>query len=166
MPRLRVYISADYDPNSGDRNVVDLLNKWGDDAYHKVDFVDTAKVKSGSVSKETDCRICDLKDEFNRQIKASSYVIFVIGDKTASRTAGSSCDREDKEWIWCECTPYGENVAGRKTCKKRMREVYIDDVDCVNSYSYIKHEFEEAVMREKSIIILNPHSIAVSLLSF
>lgn len=40
----RVYISADYDENSGDRNVVDELNKWGQDDFHKVDFVDMAKV--------------------------------------------------------------------------------------------------------------------------
>ena len=34
----RVYISADYSENSGDRNVVNLLNKWGTDNLHKVDF--------------------------------------------------------------------------------------------------------------------------------
>ena len=37
----KVYISADYDNDSGDRNVVDELNKWGTDNYHKVDFVDS-----------------------------------------------------------------------------------------------------------------------------
>lgn len=83
----RVYISADYDEGSGDRNVVEELNKWGTDNYHKVDFVDMAKVVSGSVSENSDCRKCDLKSEFNSQINASSAVIFVIGDKTASRTA-------------------------------------------------------------------------------
>lgn len=40
----RVYISADYSENSGDRDVVNLLNKWGNDNLHKVDFVDMAKV--------------------------------------------------------------------------------------------------------------------------
>lgn len=77
----RVYISADYDEGSGDRNVVEELNKWGTDNYHKVDFVDMAKVVSGSVSENSDCRKCDLKSEFNSQINASSAVIFVIGDK-------------------------------------------------------------------------------------
>ena len=72
----RVYISADYDENSGDREVVDLLNKWGSDNLHKVDFVDMAKVVSGSVADDTDCRICDLKAEFNKQINASSAAIF------------------------------------------------------------------------------------------
>lgn len=56
-----VYISADYDIDSGDRDVVDKLNKWSEDSYHKVEFTDMAKVASGSVSKDPDCRICDLK---------------------------------------------------------------------------------------------------------
>lgn len=64
----RVYISADYSELSGDREVVDELHKWGDDALHKVDYVDTAKVVSGSVSSDPDCRPCDLKKEFNSQI--------------------------------------------------------------------------------------------------
>ena len=71
----QVYISADYSEGSGDRDVVAELNKWGSDSLHKVDFIDMAKVASGSVSKDSDCRICDLKDEFNRQINASSAVV-------------------------------------------------------------------------------------------
>ena len=72
----------------------------------KVNYVDTAEVVSGSVSDDPDCRACDLKAEFNRQINASSYVIFVIGDKTASRTAGSGCERNKKTQYECTCTPY------------------------------------------------------------
>lgn len=89
--RKRVYISADYSEDSGDRNVVETLNQWGTDNLHKVDFVDMAKVVSGSVSNGSDCRPCDLKKEFNNQINASSAVIIVIGDKTKYRTAGSNC---------------------------------------------------------------------------
>lgn len=94
----RVYISADYSENSGDRDVVETLNQWGQDNLHKVDFVDMSKVVSGSVSNNPDCRPCDLKKEFNKQINASSAVIIVIGDKTGSRTAGSNCSRMDKNW--------------------------------------------------------------------
>lgn len=36
----QVYISADYDKNSGDREVVDELISWGKDNKHKVDFID------------------------------------------------------------------------------------------------------------------------------
>ena len=68
----RVYISADYSESNGDRAVVDELHKWGKDKLHKVDYVDTAEVVSGSVSENSDCRPCDLKKEFNSQIIVSS----------------------------------------------------------------------------------------------
>ena len=57
----RVYISADYAVENGDRDVVEELHKWGKDNLHKVDYVDTAEVVSGSVSNDPDCRPCDLK---------------------------------------------------------------------------------------------------------
>ena len=75
--KKRVYISADYALDSGDRDVVALLNTWGQDDLHKVEFVDMAKVVSGSVSNNSDCRPCDLKAEFNKQINASSIQIVV-----------------------------------------------------------------------------------------
>lgn len=96
----QVYISADYAEYDGDRNVVEELNKWGSDNLHKVDFIDMSKVSSGSVSENQDCRICDLKQEFNKQINASSAVIFVVGNKTALRTAGNQCDRVNKNKIY------------------------------------------------------------------
>ncbi len=68
----QVYISADYDQKNGDKAVVEELVKWGSDNQHKVDFIDMSKVSSGSVANSDDCRICDLKAEFNRQINASS----------------------------------------------------------------------------------------------
>ena len=112
----RVYISADYAVENGDRDVVEELHKWGKDNLHKVDYVDTAEVVSGSVSNDPDCRPCDLKKEFNKQINVSSAVIFIIGDKTASRSAGSVCRRHNGE-AGCECTPYKQNSKGTSTCK-------------------------------------------------
>lgn len=152
----RVYISADYSPNNGDRNVVDLLNTWGTDNRHKVDFVDTAKVVSGSISKDPDCRPCDLKQEFNQQINVSSAVIFVIGDKTASRQAGNNCSRATKDQIDCSCTPYKQNANGSKICKISQIFSYesAEDVGNVNSYSYLRHEFEQAKKKNKPIIII------------
>lgn len=114
----RVYISADYDPKSGDRRVVEELHKWSSDNRYKMEFVDTAQVSSGSVSKNPDCRACDLKAEFNRQINASSTVIFIIGDKTRERTAGSTCERHWKTQRECYCTPYKWNANGTKNCKR------------------------------------------------
>lgn len=152
----RVYISADYSVANGDRNVVDELHKWGQDDLHKVDYVDTAQVVSGSVSKDSDCRACDLKDEFNHQINCSSAVIFIVGDKTSSRIAGSSCERI-KKGEGCSCTPYKQNAKGSVVCKIKGKTITpgpSEDVGRINTYSYLKHEFEQAKRKGKTIIII------------
>lgn len=152
----RVYISADYDPINGDQAVVDELNKWNNDGRYSVDFVDTAQVSSGSVANSDDCRICDLKAEFNRQINASSAVIFVVGDMTGSRTAGSECERAFKEQSECSCTPYKQNANGSKACRvsKTSTPGVNDDYGSINSCSYLRHEFEQAKKKGKTIIIV------------
>lgn len=152
----RVYISADYDLNNGDRDVVDELNKWGNDSLHKVDFIDMSEVKSGSVALTADCRICDLKSEFNHQINASSAVIFVIGDMTKYRTAGSECERTSKEQKYCFCTPYKQNANGAKACKVSKTSTPTEDQDVgnINTYSYLRHEFEQAKKKKRTIIIV------------
>ncbi len=152
----QIYISADYDERDGDREVVEILNNWGQDNYHIVNFIDMSKVASGSVSDEPDCRICDLKREFNQQINASSAVIFVVGNKTSDRTAGCACNRVRQNQLACFCTPYKQNTNGLKLCK--VSTTYDvgpnDDVGCINSFSYLRHEFEQAKKRRKPIIIL------------
>ena len=152
----RVYISADYDLSNGDREVVNELNKWGRDAWHKVDFVDMSEVVSGSVANGDDCRICDLKAELNRQINASSAAIFVVGDMTGSRTAGSGCERAFKDQGQCTCTPYKQNTKGIKLCKVVSTSTPGENEDCgnINGYSYLRHEFEQAKKRKKAIIIV------------
>lgn len=152
----QVYISADYSEDTGDRNVVEELNKWGSDNLHKVDFIDMSKVASGSVSNDSDCRICDLKKEFNRQINSSSAVIFIVGDKTATRTAGSACKRASNEQIYCTCTPYKQNIKGVKSCKIHFTCTpdKNGDVGIINAYSYLKHEFEQAQKANKKIIVI------------
>ena len=149
----RIYISADYSLSDGDRNVIEVLQAWGNESLHKVDYIDTAEVISGSVSNDSDCRACDLKEEFNRQINASSSVIFVIGDKTSARTAGSNCERTSKQWYECSCTPYKQNVKGIQQCKVMNTVRSVGNVGPINSYSYLKHEFLQAVKQEKNIII-------------
>lgn len=152
----RVYISADYAPDDGDQDVVDALHIWGKDDKHKTDFVDTAQVSSGSVSKDADCRPCDLKAEFNRQINASSIVIIIVGDKTSSRLAGNSCLRYTEEQSKCSCTPYKQNTNGTKSCKvsTTVDASTSADIGNINSYSYLQHEFEQAKKRNKTIIVL------------
>ena len=154
--RKQVYISADYDRLNGDQDVVNELNKWGNDSLHKVDFIDMSKVSSGSVANGSDCRICDLKAEFNRQINASSAVLFVVGDMTGSRTAGSGCERATKGQGQCFCTPYKQNVNGIKTCKifSTFTPSEDGDVGNINGYSYLRHELEQAKKKKKTIIIV------------
>ncbi len=151
----QVYISADYAWDSGDRDVVQVLQRWGQDSYHSVDFIDMSQVQSGSVSNDPDCRPCDLKGEFNRQINASSATIFVVGDKTASRTAGSSCGRATSGYYLWSCTPYKQNANGSKQCKVYYTtNVEPGNVGTINTYSYLRHEFEQAKAAGKKIIIL------------
>ena len=150
----QVYISADYDEN-GDKKVVEELVKWGQDNKHKVDFKDMSNPSSGSVVNTDDCRICDLKAEFNSQINASSAVIFVVGDMTKYRIAGNGCERNSKEWWQCTCTPYKQNKNGAKNCK--VYNIYTSsdgNVGNINSFSYLRHEFEQAKKKGKPIIIL------------
>lgn len=150
----RVYISADYSIDNGDRDVINVLHGWSNNRHLIVDYIDTARVVSGSVSSDPDCRPCDLKAEFNRQINASSAVIFVVGDKTASRTAGSSCQRMGQQSL-CTCTPYKQNVNGTKWCKYYVTySATGPDIGSINDYSYLKHEFLQAEKREKTIVIV------------
>lgn len=153
--RKRVYISADYSEIDGDRNVIDVLHSWGNDNIHIVDYVDTAEVVSGSVTDDQDCRPCDLKAEFNRQIDASSYVLFVIGDKTSIRSAGSSC-RRIAEGEYCPCTPYKQNFNGQSICRiygETFTPSINEDLGNINEFSYIEHEFRQALKRKKKIIV-------------
>lgn len=152
----QVYISADYDQYDGDTNVVEELTKWGSDNLHKVDFIDMSKVSSGSVAKDSDCRICDLKSEFNRQINASSAVIFVVGRMTGVRVAGNACKRWTKEQSECICTPYKQNINGAKKCKVASTSTPSenDDYGNINGYSYLRHEFEQAKKKKRNIIIV------------
>lgn len=151
-----VYISADYDSQDGDKEVVDVLNGWGKDNKHIVEFVDMSKVASGTVANDRDCRICDLKAEFNAQINASSSVLFVVGNKTASRTAGSACERSRKKQEECKCTPYKANASGQKPCKVSSTSTpgENDNYGNINSCSYLCHEFEQAKKKNKDIVIV------------
>lgn len=93
---------------------------------------------------DDDCRMCDLKAEFNSQINASSAVMFVVDDMTKYRTAGSGCERNNKEWWQYTCTPYKQSKNGAKNCKVYSTSTPADDGDVgnINSFPYLRHEFE------------------------
>lgn len=148
----RIYISADYSDSNGDREVVEIIHKWCNDNLHKIDFIDTASGPD-SVSNKPDCMACDLKNEFNSRINSSSAVIFIVGDKTKLREAGSKCDRLKKNQSDCYCTPYKQNTHGEKQCKVFLTVPATSGVGCINDYSYLQHEFEQAKIMEKDIII-------------
>lgn len=152
----RIYISADYSESNGDRQVVQELKRWTKDNRYSLEFIDMAEVSSGSVSEDSDCRICDLKEEFNRQINSSSAVICIVGDQTANRTAGSACMRNKYEPYRCKCTPYKQNVNGLQPCNRFSvsNSNINNDINCVNDYSYLKHEFLQAQKKSKQIIVL------------
>ena len=152
----KIYISADYALDDGEREVVDILHIWGKDNKHKTYFIDTAQVSSGSISKDPDCRPCDLKAEFNSQINASSVVIIAVGDKTAIRTAGNSSKRNN-DGEGCDCTPYKQNAKGVGVCKiygELVTPEADEDVGNINSFLYLRHEFEQAKKKNKTIIIV------------
>ena len=148
----QIYISADYSEYDGDRDVINVLNNWSDHGSYKITFLDMAQVVSGSISADPDCRPCDLKKEFNNQINSSSLIIFIIGDKIERRTAGSNCDRNNSDS--CYCTPYKQNSKGTQLCKVTSTVPATIDVGNINTYSYLKHEFEQAKKRNKKIIII------------
>ena len=153
--RKRVYISSDYSEDHGDLDVVEELMRFAQDQRFSLNFIDMAQVASGSISEDNnDCRPCELKKEFNEQINASSAVIFVVGDRTAIRTAGSNCYRGSKEWFQCNCTPYKQNTNGSKLCKVQTEISSGNDVSIINTCSYLEHEFKQAVKKGKKIIIL------------
>jgi hypothetical protein len=153
----RIYISSDYDEGNGDRAVVDEFYKWNVDNRYSLEFADLAKVASGSVSNNPDCRICDLKREFNKQINAVSAVVFIIGDRTKYRLAGSACCRHGKySNFGCICTPYKHNVYGSKPCKVWSEPTpwMTDNFSEINDFSYLRHEFEQARKKGKKIIVV------------
>ena len=152
----RIYISADYDLTTGDRDVINELMKWNISHKYIVDFVDMAKVASGSVSCDSDCRPCDLKLEFNKQINASSVVLVIVGNNTATRTAGSVCSFSSNSWAFSKCTPYKQNWEGTKYCRVTNASLYskFGDINCINNYSYLRHEFEQAKKKGKQIIVV------------
>lgn len=165
----RIYISADYDPINGDRDVVEELVRLANDKRCKIEFKDMAAAKSGSVSDNEDCRYCDLKEEFNRKINISSTIVFVVGDKTKTRDAGSTCKLASDPLFSIlsilpyyidkiECTPYKRNASGSVCCKKTASDVCDDnaseDVRCINNFSFLQHEFEQAKHKGKKIVII------------
>ena len=74
----------------------------------------------------------------------------MIGDKTANRTAGSGCN----QGVGNKCTPYKKNFDGAQFCKVTSTSPPGEDVGSINPYSYLEHEYKQAVKKGKTIVIL------------
>jgi len=152
----RVFVSADWkeddsNPRSDDKLVVDRFRKWENDGRLSVKIDCTDDVHDSVVDNLDDCRRCDIKQECGSHINRSSTVIFVVGDKTKTKTAGV-CDCD-------ECSP----VSGNKKlpCKVVWTTVssdvhtwdgtlYMNEM----GMSYIKYEITKAAQLGKSIILV------------
>lgn len=141
----RVFVSADwrepFDSHSWDKEVVDRIRKWKSDPRYGIDIICTDDVHD-SVTNNPDCRRCDIKVECGDCIKKSSVVVFVVGDKTASKNAGP-CDG-------FSCAP-----AYSGSQKKYCNKAYIpDSISNWKNMSYLEFEITTAVKNRKQILIV------------
>ena len=143
--RKRVYVSADwrepYDTHSWDKEVVDRIRKWGEDSRYGVDLICTDDFHN-SVTKNNSCRRCDINQECENQIKLSDVVIFVVGDKTATKNAGP-CDG-----VACSPAYSGSN---KSYCIKSNKWNPITDW---KKMSYLEYEITVAVRNNIPIILV------------
>ena len=143
-----VFVSADWkdhgNPESDDKDVVDRIRKWSDDLRYSTEFRYTDDVKDSVLKPSNpDCRRCDIKGECGDQIDWSSVVIFVVGDKVASKTAG--------ECNGVSCSPAYSGL-GTERCKYYKSPA--EDVDGGNGMSYLKFEITKAAREGKSILLV------------
>lgn len=144
----RVFVSADWkEPfvsHSWDKEVVDRIRKWKNDSRYGIDIICTDDVHK-SVTDNLDCRRCDIKEECGKFINLSSIVIFVVGDNTASKTAGA-CNG-----ISCSPAYSGQN----KVCCKYFFPDNFDKLFSKGwSMSYLQYEITTAVLAKKSIVLV------------
>ena len=144
----RVFVSADwkepYDTHSWDKEVVDRIRKWREDARYGVDITCTDDVHK-SVLDDDDCRRCEIKEECRNKIKLSSVVIFVVGDNTARKTAGG-CDS-------ISCSPAYSGL-NKKFCKYYLNKNFAEPFAGGRKMSYLQYEITTAVEEKKSIILV------------
>lgn len=144
----RVFVSADwkepFDSHSWDKEVVDRIRKWKNDNRYGVDIICTDDVHK-SVTENSDCRRCDIKEECRRYINSSSVVVFVVGDNTASKKAGA-CDS-----ISCSPAYSGQQ---KSYCKYFLNENFANPFPGSREMSYLQYEITTAVLTGKSIVLV------------
>ena len=141
----RVFVSADwrdpFDSHSWDKEVVDRIRKWNSDSRYGIDIICTDDVHD-SVTNTPDCRRCEIKIECGECVKKSSIVVFVVGDKTATKNAGP-CDG-----ISCSPAYSGEQ---KKFCNKAYG---YNPISNWKAMSYLEYVITTAVFYRKQILIV------------
>ena len=123
--RTRTYIAGDWDH---DKDAVDQLHKWNDSKYWSLSFTDAHDLTSSRDSSLN----CTIKSSLKTRMDASKTFVLIVGDQTASVTAGSC--------RWC-----GSYNSYTYRCAKGYS---------VDYRSFIKFECDKAVEAGIKIIVL------------
>lgn len=144
----KVFVSADwkepFDSHSWDKEVVDRIRKWANDARYGIELFCTDDVHN-SVIEKPDCRRCEIKEECGRYIKWSSVVVFVVGDNTATKKAGA-CDS-----ISCSPAYSGQQ---KSVCKYSRNKSFANILSSGRGMSYLQYEITSAVLENKHIVLV------------
>lgn len=126
MPyRTKTYIAAEWD---GDSDLIETLRRWDRSEYWSLHFLDAHDLCSSRDSSLN----CTIKNSLYKRLARSKTFILIVGDKTASVTAGS-CSH---------CYAYSKRY---RCCNKSGR---------IDMRSYIKFECEYAANNVDEIIVI------------
>lgn len=146
--RKKVYVSADwkepFDSHSWDKEVVNRIRRWNEDSRYGVELICTDDVHN-SVTKDFDCRRCEIKEECRKYISLSDVVVFVVGDNTASKKAGA-CDS-------MSCSP-AYSGQPKSLCKYFFNDKFANSFPRGREMSYLQYEITTAVLTRKSIVLV------------
>ena len=123
--RTRTYIAGDWD---NDKDAVDQLHTWNDSNYWSLSFTDAHDLTSSRDSSLN----CTIKSSLKTRMDASKTFVLIVGNHTASVTAGG-------------CQLCGSYNSYTKRCAKGY------SVDC---RSFIKFECDKAIEAGIKIIVL------------
>ena len=123
--RTRTYIAGDWD---NDKDAVDQLHKWNDSNHWSLSFTDAHDLTSSRDSSLN----CTIKASLKTRMDASKTFVLIVGEHTASVTAGG-----------CQlCKSYNSYI---KYCTRGRR---------VDYRSFIKFECDKAIEADIKIIVL------------
>lgn len=123
--RTRTYIAGDWDH---DKDAVDQLHRWNDSKYWSLSFTDAHDLTSSRDSSLN----CTIKSSLKARMDVSKTFVLIVGNQTASVTAGSC--------RWC-----GSYNSYTSHCMKGYS---------VDYRSFIKFECDKAVEAGIKIIVL------------